>query len=307
MSHRVPKYRKHHTGQARVVIRGKTYYLGKYGTPESRQLYKTLLNEHLTDAGRFAPQSTPNAPPVATTVPSINELVCAYLEHCSVYYSTNAKEYEKVKLSTRPLRKLHGRTPIAAFDTLALEAVQNAMIDSDLARTTINERIRVLKRMFKWGVRKKKVPAGVFGELLTVEGLKRGRTSARETNPVKPVPLDHVEAVIAKVNRHVAAMIRLQLLTGARSGEICILRRADIDMTGAVWVYRPTKHKNQYRGQSREIYLGPQAQEITPWTKRRHYSSRFYSKLMAVRCLRPRSTNTRCLLAFAKIDWRKRL
>jgi hypothetical protein len=213
MSRRVPRYRKHHTGQARVVIRGKTYYLGKYNTPESRQLYKTLLRDHLTDTGRFAPAPAPETPPPASAT-TVNDLVLAYFGHCAVYYG-KTKEYEKVKLATRPLRKLHGRTPTTAFDAPALEAVQTAMVESDLARTTINERIRVLKRMFRWGVRKKLVPSPVYGEILTVEGLKRGRTPARETAPVMPAPADHIEAVLARVNRHVAAMIRLQLLTGA--------------------------------------------------------------------------------------------
>jgi integrase len=40
------------------------------------------------------------------------------------------------------------------------------------------------------------------------------------------------------------------------------MRREDVDTAGKVWVYRPTKHKNQFRGQSREIYLGPVAQEV---------------------------------------------
>lgn len=117
----------------------------------------------------------------------------------------------------------------------------------------------MLKRLIKWGVRKKLVPTAVYGELLTVEALKRGRTAALETDRVKPVPPEHIEAVLGRVNRHVAAMIRIQLLTGARPGELCIMRRGDIDTGGAVWIYKPTKHKNQYRGQSREIYFGPQS------------------------------------------------
>ena len=40
------------------------------------------------------------------------------------------------------------------------------------------------------------------------------------------------------------------------------MRRADIDVSGKVWVYRPRRHKNLFRGHKREIYLGPKAQEI---------------------------------------------
>lgn len=102
------------------MIRGKTYYLGKYGTPESRRLYRELVREHLSDTGRFAPPPAGDAPPTTSPAgPTLNEVVLGYLEHARLYYVSNPKEYEKVKLSTRPLRRLHGRTPVAAFDSLA--------------------------------------------------------------------------------------------------------------------------------------------------------------------------------------------
>jgi integrase len=260
VSHRIPKYRKHASGQARVTLGGCTYYLGNYGTPESRRRYKELVNEWLTGTGRFAPAAVQPRP--AAGAVTVNEVILAYLRHAHEYYGPGATEVEKVKLSVRPLRELCGRSPSAAFDALALEAVQEAMVSSGLARSTVNERVRVIKRMLKWAVRKKLVPAAVIGELQAVDGLKRGRTRARETEPVRPVPRDHVDAVLRAVGRHVAGLIRLQLLTGARPGELCVLRRSDIDESGDVWVYRPSRHKNLYRGHDRAIYFGPRAQAV---------------------------------------------
>jgi integrase len=263
MSPRIPKYRKHRTGQARVTIEGKTYYLGKYGTSESRGRYKQLIQEWLTKTGRFSvSQADPGGSTQSRALTTVNEVALAYIKHAEEYYRSNPKELEKIKLSVRPLRQLYGRTPASSFGSLALEAVQAGMIDSGLARSTINERIRVLKRLFRWAARKQMVPAAVHGELLTVEGLKRGRSKARETDPVQPVPQEHIDAVLPLVNRYLRAMIQLQLLTGARPGEICLMRRADIEPSGRVWVYRPRQHKNLWRGHGREIYLGPQAQEV---------------------------------------------
>ncbi len=153
MSHRIPRYRGYRTGQARVTISGKTYYLRKFGTAASRQEYRTVIRERLTKSGRFAPGSTEaaasSAPlPSGTTV---NEVALAYIMHAEVYYRSNPKEVEKIKLSVRPMREPHGRTPVVTFDSLALEAVQNEMIEAGLARTTVNELVRVLKRLFKWG------------------------------------------------------------------------------------------------------------------------------------------------------------
>ena len=45
MSHRIPKYRKHASGQARVTLGGDTFYLGTHGTPDSRRRYYRLTRQ----------------------------------------------------------------------------------------------------------------------------------------------------------------------------------------------------------------------------------------------------------------------
>jgi integrase len=57
-------------------------------------------------------------------------------------------------------------------------------------------------------------------------------------------------------------MIELQLLSGMRPGEVCIMRAKDLETSGDVWIYRPEKHKEENRGHAREIYLGPKAQAV---------------------------------------------
>src|SRR5262249_44896053 len=62
--------------------------------------------------------------------------------------------------------------------------------------------------------------------------------------------------------------VRLQLLTGARAGELVTIRGCDLDASRRIWVYRPQQHKNAFRGMSREILIGPKAQAvIKPWLK----------------------------------------
>jgi integrase len=57
-------------------------------------------------------------------------------------------------------------------------------------------------------------------------------------------------------------MVQIQRLTGARPCEVVIMRAADIDTTGEIWVYEPAHHKNQWRGHRRFIPLGPRVQHI---------------------------------------------
>jgi integrase len=71
-----------------------------------------------------------------------------------------------------------------------------------------------------------------------------------------------VEATLPHLNRQLHALVSLQRLTGARSGELVIMRPCDIDRSRSPWVYRPHKHKTQYHGHAREIILGPRAQAL---------------------------------------------
>lgn len=116
--------------------------------------------------------------------------------------------------------------------------------------------------MYRWGGEQGIVPPECYHRLLCVGGLKLGRTDAKEGEPVRPVPGVFIEAVKPHVWSPIRAMIDLQLLTAMRPGEACIMQGCDLETSGRVWIYRPQRHKSEHHGHKREIYLGPQAQEI---------------------------------------------
>ena len=106
------------------------------------------------------------------------------------------------------------------------------------------------------------MPANVHHGLSAVSGLKAGRSDAVESEPVKPVPNEIVEATLPFLSRHVRAMVELQLRTGMRPGELCAMRTRDIDTRGDVWTYRPLQHKNAHHGHERVVLLGPRARRF---------------------------------------------
>jgi integrase len=260
---RVPALRHHRpSGRAVVTLDGKDYYLGRYGSQESKAEYQRLLAEFLSGglrAGSAAPDLT------------INELAARYLRFADGYYLKDGKptaEPGNIGLANRPLRQLYGHTLAAEFGPSRLKAVRQAMIDSGLCRNEINKRVGKIVRMFKWAVSEELIPGSLFHGLQAVSGLRRGRSEARESPPVKPVPLAFVEAIQPHVSRQVWAMVQLQLLTGARSGEVCMMRTCDIDTKGRVWCYAPATHKTEGYDRARRIYLGPKAIEIVkPWLR----------------------------------------
>ena len=156
----------------------------------------------------------------------------------------------------------YGRTPAAEFGPLALIATQNKLVERHLARGYINALVRNIRRMFKWGVSRQLVQPGVYQALAAVEGLKKGRTSARETQPVKPVEDVVVEATLPHLPSVVADMVRFQRLTGCRPGEVCNLRPMDLDRSREVWAFTPASHKTEHHEHSRIIFVGPRAQAI---------------------------------------------
>jgi integrase len=192
-------------------------------------------------------------------------LIHAYLGFAKTYYVKHDRptgEYPNVKDALRPLSALYGRTSVAAFGPIALKTVRQAMIDGDLCRRVINSRVNRIRRALKWGVENELVPATVLLGLQAVAPLKHGRSEARETAPVRPVPEAHVKAVLEVAPPQLAAMIELQRLSGMRPGELVLMRSKDLDTSGPIWVYTPPEHKTEHHGRSRCVYLGPQAQRV---------------------------------------------
>jgi len=254
---RTPSYRRHKaSGQAVVTIDGQDLYLGKYGTKASRQAYDRRISEWLAN-GRTLPSANGDL--------SIAELILAYWRHVSAYYRKDGEptsELNKVRCAMRPLKRLYGREPASMFGPLALKAVRQQMVASGLARMTVNAQVQVIKRMFKWATENELVLPSVYHSLQAFCGLRRGRSEARETQPVQPVPDEFVDAVRPHVSGQVWAMIELQRLAGLRPGEVVVMRASDIDMTGSIWHYRPGSHETEHHGHSRVIELGPRAQQV---------------------------------------------
>jgi len=259
-SHNVPVYGLHKaTGQARVVLDGRCIYLGKYGTEESRQEYDRVIMEWIANRRRLVGE--PGGPSQLTVI----ELLFSYLGFAESYYVKEGgptSELACIRLAIRPLQKLYNRLPIADFSPLKLKAVRQEMIGSGLSRGVVNHHISRLKRIFRWGVENELVPPSVYHGLQAVRGLPRGRSDARETEPVTPVPEEHVEAIRLHCSPTVWAMIQLQLLTGMRPGEVRTMRGCGLDMAGRVWEYRPERHKTEHHSIARIVLLGPGAQRV---------------------------------------------
>ncbi len=255
----LPKYRKHRpSGKAVVTLSGRDYYLGPHGTKASKIEYDRLIGEWLAN-GRQLPTIVESKPI------SIVKLCSNYWVFCRSYYVKNGKatdEQAGVKAAIRYLNQTYGKTAAIDFGPLALEAVRQQMIEAGNSRRYINQNIGRIKRMFRWAVSKELVPAKAHQRLQSVSGLKKGKSNAKETDPILPIDDSTVSATLQFLNKTVSDMVRIQRLTGCRPGEVCSMRPMEINRTGEVWQYWPESHKMEHKERSRVVLIGPQAQAI---------------------------------------------
>lgn len=271
---KLPAYCLHKaSGRAVVRVNGKDRYLGPYGSDSSHEEYQRVLTEwRQTQSESMHPKEAANLAKSGSS--TVNEILLRYLRFAKSYYVDESgratHEYELMCYAIRPLKEIYGRTLVREFGPLALKALQRHLAEQQgLCRQEVNKRVNRIRRIFKWAVSEELAQPSLLHALQSVSPLRYGRTTAREAQPIQPVPRDHALAVAEECSPPVAAMIKLQLLTGARPGEIVTLRPIDIDQSGEIWLYKPVHHKNLWREQSREIYMGKSAQaELDPFLNR---------------------------------------
>ena len=288
-----PKYRRqkrpHGTDDAFVVLSDVRHYLGTLGSSESKQAYHALIAEW---------ESNRQSLPVPCDELTITELVARYWVFAQEYYrkpdGTTSPEVAHLRRGLRPVAMLYGDARAGDFGPRALKAVRQWMVKRRQARRDINRQVGRIRRMFKWAVGEELLRPDVLQALQAVDGLKRGRCAAKETEAIKPVPDAFVDAVRPHVARQVWAIIELQRLTTARAGELVVLRSVDLDTTGRVWLYRPSDHKNAYRDHDRVIYIGPRAQAVLrPFLADRAVDAYLFSPREAVAEIKAANATTR--------------
>ncbi|MGE3180614.1 MAG: hypothetical protein AB7N71_03220 [Phycisphaerae bacterium] len=156
-THRPPAYRLHKaTGQGCADVDGKRFYFGAFDKPESREKYDRFIAEWLS-RGRALPTKTESM--------TVNELILLYWKWADGYYRKEGaptSEHNWIRRSMRPLRKLCGFSAVKNFGPLALKAVRDVMIASELSRAGMNRRVERIRRMFRWAVENEHVPPSVY-------------------------------------------------------------------------------------------------------------------------------------------------
>ncbi len=266
----LPRYRLHKaSGQAIVEFAGQVHYLGPHGSDVSRDQYDALISQWLS-AGRPLPCESDSS---GTTHPlpdpvgeiKIRELVARFWIHAEshyVKYGSPTGTHKNYRPALRRLLKHHAEMPVSQFGPKALKRLKEEMRLAGNSRRYINDNLDRIRRVFTWGVSEELIPVEVCQRLATVESVRIGAAGVTEHAAVLPVSDLQFAQTLPFLPPVVQDMVQLQKLSGARPGELCILRPRDIDTSLTPWVYRPQFHKTEHHGKPRLIHFGPQAQAI---------------------------------------------
>jgi integrase len=256
----VPAWTLHKpTGQARVRIDGKVHYCGKFGTPAANAEYRRLMATWL---------QTHDLPQPERDQFTVGKLAAAYMEFAKGYYRKAGRPTSQVHIVRNALRRLvrsYRKLPVADLGPKRLKALRVKLIDEGSSRVYINAMIGVIKAMVRWGLEEELIDGSKRNRALLAKGvcwLRQGRTAARESEPVRPVPQARIDALHPHVSPEVWGLIRFQLATGARPGEAVLLRMRDVNTSGEVWEYRPADHKTSHHGKERVVMIGPAGQAV---------------------------------------------
>ncbi len=255
---RVPKLCRHRNERkgdlAYMTVGGQRLYLGQWGTQQAHERYGRMLAELLANGGRPLPR--------ADDKPTITQIIAAYLEHAEQYYGFKHSTTAGIARACKPLKDNYGSVSAESFRPCDLLVLQALYVKTGNCRTQCNRNLAFVRRMFKWAVSRGLVSLPVYQAICTVEGLRRGHTTAPEGRTVAPVPWETVKETLPWLSRPMAGLVQLLWATGARPGEVVGLRATMIDTSGPVWRCELKEHKNAHKGQQRVLWFGPDAQEV---------------------------------------------
>lgn len=277
-----PIIRRQKDGRAYVTLNSRKTYLGApFGTDEADRAYARLLSAWRANdrqpmtreqiAQAIQPEKRP-APRDETTVRDVAE---AYAETSRVSHSP--AHHLTVRAAMDGLIERYGDRPAREFGAAQLRALRQWTIAEGhrrepregrgkrrakpLTRDGVNRRTGMVVAAFKQAETEDRITEDQLRKLRRVPALRRGEGGV-ETTEIDAVPIEAVRKTLPYLKPVYRAMVRLQLASGARPGEIAGMSWREIDRSAQPWIYSPASHKCAHHGIERTIALGPEAQEI---------------------------------------------
>lgn len=302
-----PPLLRHPDGRGYSYDDRKPIYFGPFEAPETKRRHARFQQEWLK---KHQTQAEPAF--VAKAGGTVNALAAAYIGHCKTYYrrtdGSNTDEFRHNRDLWLRFSAEYGEYLADHFSREDLVEFRRRLIAEGKARKTVNKYVGRIKRGFIWGEGEGVVSEATVASLERLRDLPKGRSEARETEPVTPVKLRDIVAAIRQLPTSrravVRAMVRVQYYAGCRPRELCRMTVGEISTAGiatikgqavrvpGVWIFQPAQHKNLSRGVDLAYVLGPRARDaIAPYLEGKSPTDRvwpisqwWYSRLVNIAC-----------------------
>ncbi|MEP1644128.1 tyrosine-type recombinase/integrase [Rhodopirellula bahusiensis] len=262
---KLPKYHYHVSGQARVYLDGRYFYLGTYDSPESHARYFALCKEYQKDGCKMHEDSSTH--PSEDAPITVSCVTADYLEFAKVKYAKSPGDYSKHESLCDLLDYEYGDLPAVEFGPRRLSEIRDLLVATKNRRGRhntrhyINQQVQIIVQVFKRAVARELVPVEVWTALKALDSLREGETVANESTDREPVGIESVRLTAEHLSPVLKTMVRIQAATGMRPSEVLRMRPIDIDKRAdGVWVYRPNEHKTKRHGKKKQVPIVGDAQ-----------------------------------------------
>lgn len=268
---KAPALRYHISGQSVVTIGGRDIYLGPHNSAESIARYAVLIGDYQSGgltlpedfdvatlaerAAMLQDKAVATAPRQADQPILVKHITALFRDHARAKYVNAPVEQKRHERLCDKLDGKFGDCTAEQFGPVKLKTFRDDLVAEGLARKYVNRLVNCVIAIFKHAVSGELIDIAKVQQLKTLEPLRNGQTAAPETPEVEPANIAHVRATAKHLTPVVKAMLRIQIATGMRPGELFNMRPCDIDRRSEVWLYRPSRHKTSWRGKKKVIPL----------------------------------------------------
>lgn len=270
-----PTYEYHISGSARVRIDSTDYYLGDFGSRDSRQLYALLIAEYeklgeapdpdwlkkkkaKLEKKRVRKQAKQGAGKDVVTVAAVTALFRLRINE--IYAADNTERGRFLGICDL-LDYEYGETSVDDFRPSQLKEIRAHFILSGNNRRYVNEQTNRVKLIFAYAAGEGDlIDQAVADRLAGVAAVRKeqkvteaGGRSPAESKKTRIVPLAEIQATVVHLSPTLRAMVALLASTGMRPSEVFNLTPGEVDQSGEIWIYRPEKHKTAHLGVEKQV------------------------------------------------------
>jgi len=242
-------------GRYYVRLNGQRTYLGY--TDGTGEIPGTVTQRYLETVLQWQKNGCKPLPTHVKSSVSVEAIATKYLAWVESRYSKS--HIDHCRIAMQFLIDHCGNLSVDDFTRYVLKQLQEKLEQEGVtgrpfARPLVNRYVSFIKTAFREAEESGLCSESIVDSLARVRPLKRGKTTAREYEPVDHVDTDVVKATLPFMSEIIRAMVMIHLLCSMRSQDVINLRICDIEMNDpkypGVWWYAPHDHKTKKQGRN---------------------------------------------------------